>query len=580
MVAAEYCQVDREELNEILQEVKAAVSEKSYEVLRGVVSTLDLLTQLLERKETTCNELRKLIFGPKSEKTKGIKKRLKKKAKSRQQPDGPSTPQDDPTAPTSSDDPPPAAHPKGDQKQNRGDNGSGTTKRRKGHGRNGADAYTGADKVFVPNQLYNAGDDCSLCPTGTLHPLSKPAPFIHIVGQAPLKAIVYLLEQLRCGACGRVFTAVPPKETKASKYDTSAAAMIALLRYGFGLPHNRLDKLQAGFGVPVPSSTQWDVIKEYIPVLLPLFQALIRLGAQGEVLHNDDTTMVVLSLLEVINEEQNGRSQPKAKRTGIFTTNVLAKVGERIIALFFTGRNHAGENLASVLEQRSKQLDAPVQMCDGLDRNLPKELKTILANCISHARRRFVAVVDNFPDECLHVIELLKTVYQNDAVAREQNMSPDQRLRFHKAKSGPVMQELENWLDEQFTEKKVEPNSGLGQAISYMRNRWDKLTLFLRVPGAPLDNNISERALKMAITHRKNSLFYKTENGALAGDIFMSLIHTANLAGAEPFDYLVAIMSHPKYVEDCPDKWLPWNYRDTLNAMASTDIGASQAPPT
>src|SRR5215831_4964418 len=96
--------------------------------------------------------------------------------------------------------------------------------------------------------------------------------------------------------------------------------------------------------------------------------------------------------------------------------------------------------------------------------------------------------------------------------AQEQGLSPEERLRFHQDHSEPVMERLRAWLRAQFEEKRVEPNSGLGAAITYLLKHWTRLTLFLRQAGAPLDNNICERALKKAIRHRKNSLFYKTEN--------------------------------------------------------------------
>ena len=179
-----------------------------------------------------------------------------------------------------------------------------------------------------------------------------------------------------------------------------------------------------------------------------------------------------------------------------------------------------------------------------MSRNLPGELKTIVANCLAHGRRQFVDVADRFPEECRHVLESLAVVYHNDALARERNLSPEERLLFHQAESGPTMEELHVWLVRQFDERLVEPNSALGEAISYLLKHWEKLTLFLRVPGAPLDNNICERALKKAILHRKNSLFYKTRHGAHVGDVFMSLIHTCELCGANPFDYLTELERH------------------------------------
>jgi transposase len=193
---------------------------------------------------------------------------------------------------------------------------------------------------------------------------------------------------------------------------------------------------------------------------------------------------------------------------------------------------------------------------------------------VAHARRRFVELTPNFPEPCRHVLEQLSEVYHNDACAQEQAMTPQERLRFHQRQSGPVMDQLHVWLTTQFAEKKVEPNSGLGLAMRYLLKHWERLTLFLRQPGAPLDNNICERALKKAILHRKNSLFYKTENGARVGDLFMSLIHTCELSGANPFDYLAQLQRHGRELAQKPSAWMPWNYPASLEPSgASLDSG-------
>jgi hypothetical protein len=211
-------------------------------------------------------------------------------------------------------------------------------------------------------------------------------------------------------------------------------------------------------------------------------------------------------------------------------------------------------------------------MCDALSRNLPDlppELQTIVAHCLAHGRRQFVDVATNFPDERLYVLNLLKEVYQNDAEAKSQGLSAEQRLHFHQDNSGPKLDELNAWLTAQFEDRKVEPNSGLGEAITYMLKHWNELTLFLRQPAAPLDNNVCEQALKKAILHRKNAYFYKTENGARVGDLFMSLIHTCELNGVNPFDHLTVLQKHAEELCDHPADWMPWNYQDTLQRQAT-----------
>ena len=92
---------------------------------------------------------------------------------------------------------------------------------------------------------------------------------------------------------------------------------------------------------------------------------------------------------------------------------------------------------------------------------------------------------------------------------------------------------------------------------------------FLRVAGAPLDNNICERALKKAILHRKNALFFKTKHGAAVGDLYLSLIHTCELNGGNPFEYLAALHRHAADVAADPAEWMPWNYRDRLACVAA-----------
>jgi hypothetical protein len=185
--------------------------------------------------------------------------------------------------------------------------------------------------------------------------------------------------------------------------------------------------------------------------------------------------------------------EPSDDRTGVFTTNILAiTTAARKIALYFTGRQHAGENMADVLKQRARELPPPIQMCDALSRNTPRAagVEILLANCMAHGRRQFVEIAPNFPEECRYVLESLGEVYYNDAVAREQSLSAGGRLRWHQEQSGPAMAQLHTWLEAQFEEKKTEPNSGLGKAITYLLRHWKGLTAFLRYTGAPLDNNI------------------------------------------------------------------------------------------
>jgi hypothetical protein len=349
------------------------------------------------------------------------------------------------------------------------------------------------------------------------------------------------------------------------KYDAESASMIALLKYGSGLPFNRLERLQNGLGIPLPAATQWEIVATTSKKIKPAIDEFIRQAAQGQIFHNDDTGMKILALCGSNARPTELEESLAPDRKGVFTSGILSVLenGQRI-ALFFTGHRHAGENLTAVLKQRARELDRPIQMCDALSRNIPKEFETIVANCLGHGRRQFVEVAGNFPQECIYVLNIFKDVYANDAETKRQEMSAEQRLGFHQRESGPKMDELKEWLAAQIEDRKVEPNSSLGEAIGYMRKHWDKLTLFLRHPAAPLDNNVCERALKKVILNRKNAYFYKTQNGARVGDLFMSLIHTCELNKVNAFDYLTELQKHSDELCANPADWMPCNYRQTL----------------
>jgi len=434
------------------------------------------------------------------------------------------------------------------------------TPKKPGHGRNGAEAFDGARKVPIAHQNLMHGERCPDCGKGNIYGQKEPKVLVRIIGQAPLAATVYSLERLRCGACGQVFTAQEPESVGPEKYDETAGAMIAQLKYGSGVPFYRMEKLERQLGIPLPAATQWEIVEDVAEVIKPAHDECIRQAAQGKVMHNDDTSMRVLKM----------EREPGDDRTGVFTSGIVSTREGSQIALYFTGRQHAGENLGDVLRQRAAELPGPIQMCDALSRNAPKlnsGAEILLANCMAHGRRQFVDVAANFPEQCRYVLEMLGEVYGHDAKAREARMTPEQRLQFHQQHSAPIMTKLQAWLEAQFAERKTEPNSGLGKAIKYLLNHWRPLTLFLRVAGAPLDNNIVERALKRAVLHRKNALFYRTLHGAQVGDLFMSLIHTCQLCGANSFAYLTELQRHAQELADNPAEWMPWNYRQTLDRV-------------
>jgi transposase len=583
-----------EQLEALLAEIKERLEPEQFEIVQAMAETIRLLSQAVEQKSTSIARLLKMMFGSGSEKTRQVLDQVLQAA-GVDGDDKSADPGEQSTAPA----------------------GAADKKPKPGHGRNGAAQYRGAQRIAVALASPRPGQHCPQCGKGTLYPLSEPSRILRVVGQAPLQARIYELERARCGLCGKVFTATAPAEARGPKYDESAGAMVALLKYGAGVPFNRLAGLQESLELPLPAATQWEIVEGVADQVYPAVRELWRQGAQGEVVHNDDTTMKILELMagrkhnelpppgeareedaivrtgesagqDAAAQKQTppaGADGPPAEtepapppnektpsRTGVFTSAIISRAAGHTIALFATGARHAGENLERLLELREREREHPIQMCDALSRNVPKSFQTLLANCLAHGRRRFVDVVASFPEECRRVLLTLREVYRHDAHCREQGLSPPERLAWHQQHSGPLMQELRAWMAAQLAERLVEPNSGLGEAMRYTLKHWQALTLFLRAPGAPLDNNVCEQALKMAIRSRKNSLFYKTEHGAHVGDLFMSLIHTCQLNCVNPFAYLVQLQRHSAELRRNPAAWMPWNYQMALAALEPAPV--------
>ena len=546
--------VDVAELAATLARIELVATAEDHERLTAAVNTLVEITRFVRKDRATIARLRRMLGQAGSEKTADV---LAKAGEI--------------VAPSGSSDAAPEtsfAAPAGEAEAANdagADDPLAAKRRRKGHGRIPAANYAG-DVKQVAHHL-KVGQKCPGCLHGCLHALD-PACSARIFGQPPLVALRWECERLRCGACGDVFTAPLPPAAQGPKYSDSAKAMMAVLRYGMGMPLHRLEKTQQYFQIPVPASTQWELVRDQMPAVRPAYDELVRLAANADVLHNDDTYVRILDLMgKRRGKLVAGGGLDEPERTGLFTTGIVATTPMGLIALFSSGRQHAGENLSDLLELRDPSLPPPIQMCDGLDRNLP-EYAVVLANCLAHGRRHVVDEVNNHPDFCGHLLEEIGTVFMNEAKCRAQKLSGEERLRLHQRESGPVMEKLHRWMHELLDDKRVEPNSGLGGALNYLLTRWEPLTLFLRVTGAPLDNNLSERSLKRMIRQRRNSLFFRSCRGAMVGDVYLALIYTTELHGGNPLRYLTALMAHEKDVAARPADWLPWNYETALARAA------------
>jgi hypothetical protein len=423
--------------------------------------------------------------------------------------------------------------------------------------------YTGAQKIELKHPTLTNGDPCPLplC-TGRVYN-TQPGTIIRIVGGKMAEAKHYIVEKLRCNLCGSLFSAPLPEEVGANKYDARFKATLAVHKYFLGLPFYRMERMQSYLGVPLPDSTQWQLIEQIANCVYPVFYYLAYLAAQGKAMFIDDTGVRIVS---VILENKNN---PDLKRTGTFTTAIIAIIGGQKIYLFYSSKRHAGENAIEFLKNRNKELGKILYMCDALPSNMPRELEAIFINCLSHARRDFIDLESSFPEECAVFIKSFATIYKNDKVTKDLQLSDEERLAYHKKYSKPVMDQLKVWAENQLNNGLIEPNNALGQAIMYMLKRWDKFTRFCEIAGAALDNNGTEEVLKIPIRVRKNAYFFATLHGAFIGGMLTSLVVTAARAGVNPVEYLTALQQNKTHVFKSPKDWLPWNYQETIINLQS-----------
>jgi len=495
------------------------------------------LIRVVERKNTSISRLKRMLFGSGADKRTAVAAATSSAPPSNTSSNDAPSPGDESSEATAPETPPTPVEEQ--------------TRQQRGHGRQSAVAFTGARRVACHDPALVPGDCCpaSQC-RGHLYDTRKPSLFIRLEGRPLITATRYEQQVLRCSTCAERFTAPLPEGVPAQKYDATADVSIALYKYGAGMPFYRQARLQAMCGVPLSESVQYQRCAVVAECVRPIYEELVRRAACAEVLHTDDTRVVILDLLK------ENLHLSASERRGVQTSGIVAKVGAQQIALYVSGRRHAGENLAEVLRKRPAELSLPIQMSDALTATWAGEFKRIVAKCLAHARRQFVELETAFPRECGRVLDALAKVYRHDAQTKL--MTTAERLIYHRAHSATVMESLRLWIGKQFDERLVEPNNSLGKALAYMLKHWDGLTKFLTAEGAPLDNNICERALKLAVLHRKNALFYKTQRGAAVGDMLMSVIETCRLNEVNVWEYLPAVVRNERAVGRDPTPWLPW----------------------
>ena len=432
-----------------------------------------------------------------------------------------------------------------------------------GHGRNSSEAYTGARIESVPHPTLSPG---AMCPAvacgGRLYEMTEPGFVVRVTGSPLAMATRYELQKLRCAICETIYTAPLPEGVSDQKYDAGFVSMLMINKYFMAMPLYRQDKLQAYLGMPLPDSTQWDLMFAHQDMLKALYQAFLQDAANGLAICYDDTSVKILEEIQAKKAAEKGQKN----KHNTFTTGLVSIHEDHHTYLYMTDNKVAGQFIGEILALRDPDLDLPIVMCDALAANIPQDIAEglyILCYCLVHARRQFYELPDGYDDLADEVIGSIGKIYVNEDYAK--SLEPQARLAYHQKNSQPIMAKLKTYLEAQ--EEEFEPNGVAGKAIAYVLKRWTNLTVFLEQAHAPLDTNLVERALKLIIQIRKSSMFHKSLNSAAFASYVQSALYSAAQNDENPYDYMKALIEHKNQVIKAPNDWFPWNYKKTLKAQ-------------
>ena len=398
------------------------------------------------------------------------------------------------------------------------------------------------------------GDLCPECTKGKVYhekSLETHKSFIRIEGNPLFEAVQYEQEILRCNCCKKYHKAKLPDGVDDSKrYTSSAITTAGISRYIFGTPHYRIESIQRNISCFISTSSMFEMSQTLMDAIYPVYERLIQVASDSDVLKIDDSRMKVMSYVLGL--------EGSKKYTCI--SAIVAKSDFGNINLYKTNETSAGKFMDEVLNHRNK--DGPVvRMSDALGANNSKNNDIIFAKCLVHARRGFFEILQFFQNECKTMIEYFSHIWKNERHCDDLSLSTEKRLSYHQKNSGPFMEKIYSYAKKLLDSREVEPNSSIGKACKYLLRHWEGLTMFLRYGEAPIDNNECERLIKKAIIHRKNSLFYKSDMGATVGDTIMSVGFTGLEHGVQIYNWFETMLINYSDVFANPDQYLPWNFK-------------------
>ena len=449
-------------------------------------------------------------------------------------------------------------------------------KRIGGGGKNSADDYESAAEITCKlDHDKQPGAICPECKKNKLYEV-EPKKVIRLIGNAPITAFEFILQQVRC-ICGALFTADVGDEFRdiynEDKYGPSALAAMIIYKNLMGVSFGTLSAIQGMNGIPLPVSTQANQIKnKALPTIKSIFDELKKLASNANALGFDDT--VIKTIEKSLNKK--GNETNRGHGTAIIANDFDNDNNNEIVLFDFAPSKHAGDVVCDLLLLRERE-SLPLLISDGLASYDKCKENGVDVNCNAHARRK---VVEEDPERKSYVgqavLDCFGSIYKNDKDCKENNLSEIERMVHHKEfstfyfeKIRAIFNIVSGVEDDAIIRKKYtipeylsedEPNGDLRSIADYFLNRYTSLTVVTKIPGVPLDTNYVERMIKVVIRIRKNSLFFNNAFSASYSGEILSLLETAVQNNVNVFDYVKFLLENKKDVMKKPKNYLPWLY--------------------
>lgn len=385
---------------------------------------------------------------------------------------------------------------------------------------------------------HTVPDEQRVCPACTSKDLTESVPAERVdYGYVPgyFRRRVHRQQVLVCTCCAaQVVASAPARPFEKSPYEAGLIAHVVVQKCACSVPIYRLEKQFQWVGIPLSRSTMTDLFHAAAEKLKPLYMRLLQRVAQSDIVLADETTLAMQSkkrgYMWTFRTDKLITYKFSAGRSGKTPREVLGGTKGTLLVDAYTGYN-------------------PVIDVDGRQR----------AACLAHVRRKFFDALTTAP-EAQDALDIILDIYRVEHRATEDGIvRTEAHARLRKKQSRSAMKRLRTWIDRH--RDRSPPKGPLGKAISYALDNWNELQRFLDDVNVPLDNNASERALRIVALGRKNFMFVGHENAGQNLAILYSLVATCEEHRVDPqaylADVLVRIDEHPnKRIDELlPDCW-------------------------